>query len=143
MNKKRETPSGLFMMEMIMVVFFFILCASTCILVFVKANQMSQNARDTNQGVLMAESAAEVWKAEGEKGLIERLGASKTEEGCYDLYWNRGFEPAKEGEEPAYHGRILLSSEAGMGRASISIETAQGDALFDLDVKKYREEAGL
>lgn len=72
----RKQHSGIFMMEMIMVVFFFILCASVCILVFVKADRMSREAADLNQSVLIAQSVAEVWKAEGTAGLKQRLGAS-------------------------------------------------------------------
>ena len=49
---RRKQHSGIFMMEMIMVVFFFILCASICILVFVKADRMSRDAADLNQSVL-------------------------------------------------------------------------------------------
>ena len=69
---RRKQHSGIFMMEMIMVVFFFILCASICILVFVKADRMSRDAADLNQSVLIAQSVAEVWKLEGTEGLKQR-----------------------------------------------------------------------
>lgn len=72
----RKQHSGIFMMEMIMVVFFFILCASVCILVFVKGDRMSRDAADLNQSVLIAQSVAEVWKLEGPEGLKQRFGAS-------------------------------------------------------------------
>ncbi len=57
----RKQHSGIFMMEMIIVVFFFILCSSVCILVFVKGDRMSRDAADLNQSVLIAQSVAEVW----------------------------------------------------------------------------------
>lgn len=72
----RKQHSGIFMMEMIMVVFFFILCSSVCILVFVKGDRMSRDAADLNQSVLIAQSVAEVWKLEGSEGLKQRFGAS-------------------------------------------------------------------
>ena len=72
----RKQHSGIFMMEMIMVVFFFILCSSVCILVFVKGDRMSRDAADLNQSVLIAQSVAEVWKLEGPEGLKQRFGAS-------------------------------------------------------------------
>ncbi len=78
MNRKH--PSGVFMMEMIAVVFFFILCAGICIKTFVKADIMSREAADLNQGVLIAQSVAEVWKAEGPEGLEKKFQAYGQEE---------------------------------------------------------------
>ena len=78
MNRKH--PSGVFMMEMIAVVFFFILCSGICIKTFVKADIMSREAADLNQGVLIAQSVAEVWKAEGPEGLEKKFQAYGQEE---------------------------------------------------------------
>ena len=50
-------------MEMLVVVGFFIICASICVLVFVKADNISRDARDINQAVLRAQSLAEELKA--------------------------------------------------------------------------------
>ena len=50
-------------MEMLVVVGFFIICASICVLVFVKADYISKDARDINQAVLKAQSLAEELKA--------------------------------------------------------------------------------
>lgn len=74
-NRKNSSGAGLFLMEMIMAVFFFILCASTCIMVFVKADGMSRTARDINRSVVEAESIAEVWKLRGAEGLQAQFGA--------------------------------------------------------------------
>ena len=68
MKNKRDSGTALFLMEMIAVVCFFILCASVCILVFVRANNLSRLAKDTNQASLAAESVAEVWKAQEVQG---------------------------------------------------------------------------
>ena len=76
MKSKRDSGTALFLMEMIAVVCFFILCASICILVFVRANNLSRLAKDTNYASLAAESVAEVWKAEDEAGLKEHFQMS-------------------------------------------------------------------
>lgn len=142
MSKKRETPSGMFMMEMIMVVFFFILCASTCILVFVKANNMSRQAKDLNQSVLMAESIAEVWKAEGEEGLAEKTGA-QVHSGTaqqYDVFWNRDWNPVPDGTDAAYRADITLSEEDGMSYAEVVIsKTEDSNVVFELKTQKYSQ----
>ena len=141
MSKKREAPSGRFMMEMMMVVFFFILCASTCILVFVKANNMSRQAKDLNQGVLMAESIVEIWKAEGEKGLTEKVGAQAYGGGKprYDVYWNQDWKPAAGEAEAVYRGDITLSEKDGMSYAEVVIfKMEDNDEVFRLEAQKYR-----
>lgn len=55
------------MLEMIMAVFFFLLCSGICVMAFVKADRMSHLAQDTNQAVMIAESMAETWKVGGKR----------------------------------------------------------------------------
>ena len=77
MMNKRDSGTAMFLMEMIAVVCFFILCAGVCILTFVKADRLSCLARDTNYASLAAESVAEIWKAQEEEGLESRFLMSK------------------------------------------------------------------
>ena len=69
MNSKKRSGSGIFLMEMIMVCGFFLLCAAVCIQVFLKSDSMSRLAREKNQAVLAAESLADAWKVYGREGL--------------------------------------------------------------------------
>lgn len=69
MNSRKRSGSGIFLMEMIMVCGFFLLCAAVCIRVFVRSDAMSRLAREKNQAVLAAESLAETWKVKGMAGL--------------------------------------------------------------------------
>nr|WP_314462549.1 hypothetical protein [uncultured Clostridium sp.] len=75
MNRKNR--SNVMMMELIVAVFFFLLCAAVCIQAFVKADLLSKRAADLNQSVLIAQSTAEIWKAEGEAGLSSRSYGQK------------------------------------------------------------------
>lgn len=75
MNRKNGSGSGMFMMEMILAVFFFLLCSGICVTAFVKADRMSHLAQDTNQAVVIAENMAEIWKAGGRELLEEKAGA--------------------------------------------------------------------
>ena len=70
MSGKRGSGSGPFLMEMIFVTGFFIICAAFCVTVFARAVSMSRRARDINQAVLAAETLAEEIKA----GETEALG---------------------------------------------------------------------
>ena len=73
-ERKGGSGSGLFLMEMIVVVFFFVICASQCILAFATSERMSRQGRDLNQAVTMAESSKYVWKAHGSHRQTQRLG---------------------------------------------------------------------
>lgn len=67
----RKSHSGVFLMEMIGVVFFFLLCAGICTRIFVKADLISREAADLNRAVLIAQSSGEVYKERGNEGLKE------------------------------------------------------------------------
>lgn len=104
MNRKSGSGSGIFLMEMIVAVFFFMICASTCILAFAKSDRMSRLATERDQAVSAAQTVAEVWKAEGTEGLMERMDAYRipaglttrsgnvTREGGYRIYWDENWQ---------------------------------------------------
>lgn len=69
-NRKRQTGSGPFLLEMILVTGFFMICASICVLVFAKADRLSRQASDINRAVLEAQTLAEEMKA----GVDLKLG---------------------------------------------------------------------
>lgn len=141
MNKKDGSGAGVFMMEMLMAVFFFILCASVCILVFVKADSMSRLARDTGSGVLAAESVAEVWKAEGVSGLSDRFQA-KAEAGQVSIYWDKAWTAVSEETEAAFGGVLSWEAEAGLETAQIAVFCMDQSKreLFSMTAARYLRE---
>lgn len=62
---KRERPSYAFLMEMIWVCAFFLICACIFVLAFVKAEQVSHNAEILNKAVQATSNAMEASFAEG------------------------------------------------------------------------------
>ncbi len=145
MNKKNSSGAGIFMLEMIAAVFFFILCAAVCIRVFVKADSMSRLAKDTNNGVLAAESVAEVWKAKGPEGLSGRFHAQPWEARallCWDWEWTAVADAA----DAVYQGELAWTGEAGLETARIVIRRADekgaGTELFDMTAARYVPDRG-
>lgn len=136
MNKKNRSGAGLFMMEMIVAVFFFILCASTCILVFVKADTMSRLARDTNSGVMAAESMAEVWKTEGTDGLVVRLDA-QADGKRVEVFWDKNWNTVSDGTDAAYKGELVWEAQDGLENAQIMVSRMDGKELFSMTVSRY------
>lgn len=59
-NNSRSThsKSGLFLMELILVILFFSIAGAICIQIFVKAHLLSRSASELNRAVALAQSAA-------------------------------------------------------------------------------------
>lgn len=129
MNKRSGSGSGIFLMEMMVVVFFFMLCASTCILAFAKSDRMSRLAWERDHAVSAAQSVAEVWKLSEEQ-----------QEGEQSLYWNADWEETENQSEAVYMGSLTeTSKEDGIQNLQIVIRKAgeDGEELFALDAAKY------
>lgn len=129
MNKRSGSGSGIFLMEMMVVVFFFMLCASTCILAFAKSDRMSRLAWERDHAVSAAQSVAEIWKLSEEQ-----------QEGEQSLYWNADWEETENKSEAVYTGSLTeTSKEDGIQNLQIVIREAgeDGEELFALDAAKY------
>lgn len=139
MGNKRDSGTAMFLMEMIAVVCFFILCASICILVFVRANNLSRLARDTNQASLAAESVAEVWKAESTEGLCERFDMSEDGDTgviCWDSRW----KVTEEENETGFTAQVSVETEGLVEKAQIRVSRSEdGTELFLLTAKRIPE----
>ena len=61
----RPTRSGLFMIELLIAVGVFTLCAAVCVGLFVRSEVMSRESADLTRAVAEARNVAECWKATG------------------------------------------------------------------------------
>ena len=130
----RKHPSGVFMMEMIAVVFFFILCAGICINTFAKADVMSREAADLNQSVFIAQSVAEIWKADGAEGFEEKFQSYglKTDLDSYAMGFDLSGNPC-DIEHAAFH---VTAEIAGQEQAEV-IVGKNGIRVYTLTVKRH------
>ena len=147
MNRKSGSGSGPFLMEMLVVVGFFIICASICIMVFVKSDNISREARDINQAVLMAQSLTEelkagvdpqwsqqlpdrnIWQhlaeadgeneeyAEWNRELVESSGY----EGMHAIYWDSSWKVTEPNLNTPYLGITYQGTVDGMRRTDVLV----------------------
>ena len=138
MESKRDSGTAMFLMEIIAVVCFFILCAGVCILAFVKANHLSRLAKDVNYASLAAESVAEVWKAQDMEGLERQFFMSMEGETgviCWDNQWN----PVEDEKTADFSAQIDLAGDGSVEEARIRIRRLQdGTELFELSARIIR-----
>lgn len=168
MNSRKRSASGIFLMEMIMVCGFFLLCAVVCIRVFVRSDAMSRLAREKNEAVLAAESLAETWKAREIEELVKTEGRELAEgELSYTLFfdknWNLMEDPSMDskdslgvefftaeltlGEEKADRGKmeylnVVLKRGAAHPYRLERDKDGQFLTLYSLQVKKYNRQGG-
>lgn len=94
MYQSGHSKSGLFLMELIIVILFFSLASTVCIQMFTKSHLISQETVDKNEAVLIAQNLAESWyAAEGELTAMQAVfgDAVVTEDQLtlsYDGDWN-------------------------------------------------------
>lgn len=161
--RKSGPGNSVFMMEMIMVVFFFALSVSVCISMFVKADSMSRLAADINKAVTKAETIGEIFKAgelehyrnypETERGKVRKTDS-------YLFGWDEEWNPSEASiperwvagtdweDFPAYYGSVRVSREKeGKGfleTAAIDImRTRDMKSLYELEVSVYTCEEGV
>lgn len=61
--KQPIKKSSLFLMELIIVLFFFALCAAVCVNIFIKAKLISNQSYELNKSIIASQNAAECFKA--------------------------------------------------------------------------------
>lgn len=62
---RHNSKSGLFLMEMIIVILFFSICAAICVNVFAKARVTADSGRALNSAAIRSANIAETYKAAG------------------------------------------------------------------------------
>jgi hypothetical protein len=140
--KKRQRRylfySRLFLIEKTVVVLLLVFCTFQCTLAFVLSERIRHQASELNQAVIMAETIVEVWKAQGEEGLVEMLRFSqedKKEKG--DIVYCTGLNEVWEPVDTAlFNGmelmmphiaRIEIHREDGLASAVVTISNNYSD----------------
>lgn len=89
MNGQERTKAAIFLMELLIVIAVFSVCAAVCAFIFTEAFITANEASDLNNAVITAKNAAEIFKASGEESSI---------------YYDKNWQPCnKENAEYALH----------------------------------------
>lgn len=124
MMKNRQGSA--FWMEVSISALLFVLCASVCVLIFAKANQLSRQAWELNRGVQAAQVAVEQMKA----------GAAELEE---FFYYDAQWQPAEQQTPQGYVVRRVTSRQQDMLVGQVTV--CQGEReIYTLTGQVYRPE---
>lgn len=131
---KSHGRSHMLLLELVLMIFIFSICAAVCISIFTSSRQMSDDSRNTGHAVSWAQSAAEAYKAaEGDSAeAASYIGAQTTDNGFvmnFDSDWT----------ETDANGRFRLELEGKDGTAHIRVTDGE-KVLFSLEAKAVRYE---
>lgn len=148
----RHSRSTLFLMEQLVVILIFAICAAACVKIFVESYLMERRALDVSNALLSAQSAAECFKAsagDAEKAAA-LLGGNSARDAknnavsvFYDGAWDvENWSQSKLPLEPAFILRIIPKDggHPSLAYADVTVSTyADDEELVTLTVAARRD----
>ena len=130
----RPTRSGLFMIELLIAVGVFTLCAAVCVGLFVRAEVMSRESADLTRAVAEARSVAECWKAAG--GDFEKtaeLCGGTVEQDTLVIGFDRNWEQTASASDAAFFAMMEPVAADGYAAATLRVVRREngGEALLN------------
>ncbi len=132
-NLKSRSKSSLFLMELIIVLMFFSLCAATCMQIFANAKVKTDYSRDLTNASFAAESVAEVYKACGGdlEATAKKCGDADVNGSEMHVYYDKDWKTTAE--DGASFVMTITETEADdIEKAFIEIDYAGGENIFDI-----------
>ena len=127
-----RSKSTLFLMEQLIVIGTFALCAAACIRILVSAYFMAVEAKDITNGIRVAESGAECYKAvSGDLVRVAQIlggTAADTDAAAVAVvYYDKNWKVCSQDDENAKYALRLVSGGTDMGESKL----VQGELLVE------------
>ena len=135
MRKQYAPRATLFLMELVIVIFFFSICAAICVNVFGSAQQMAKGSDNLSKAVIEARSAASCYKAaEGDlqetAALLDGVIQNGQPAVFYDKQWNLDTQQHEDGF------LLYIDELEQYGEACVNvIDLNTDEVIFQLPVK--------
>ena len=125
---RRHSSANVLLLELLIVIFFFMLCFSTIVETFGLAKQKSNHALAVNQVMMEAENLAARFYASGDPAEMLAENGFVSEEGR----WVR-----KEEQYVLYADLGVQHTEAGLLRSVLLTAVRGEDTLFEMPLTQY------
>lgn len=138
MKPSKHAQSSLFLMEMMVVILFFALTSAICVHLFAQSYQTAKHSEDLTNGVLQAESAAELYKSTAGdlQQTAELLDAKWEAAGSLTVLYDAHWQIVQQ--DGAYQLTMSAVQETLIPTAEIVISTLEGKEIYRLTVKAYQ-----
>lgn len=135
----RGSRNSLFLMELIIAIFFFVIACGVCVQVFTKAHLISGDTRAERLAVEEAENAAEIFRAhpqEAVSALLARLDGAAVENGAVTVWYDKDGRACAPDDAAAVL-KVVPGSSGATATAAIAVTDAGGGELYALRVEKH------
>lgn len=131
MSKTRQS-GALMLVELLLALMFFSICAAICLQLFVSARQSGEHSAALSSAAIQSQNAAEAWKASGGDiyGTAELMGGSTKVEGSGSeaetaIYFDSAWGPSNFAE---YDYCMTLSASGN--KLDITVTDSDGGEIF-------------
>ena len=137
MMEIKSSKTKLFLIELIVVIFFFAISSVVCVNLFARARLMSINSADTTNAMLRAQSAAEMIRGtQGDPRSAAMFSQAEANSNGCTLYYDRSWAGVPDAGQAAYRMDVTFSGNARLVKARITVR--KGDAeLLSIDTARY------
>jgi hypothetical protein len=135
MGKQYASKSTLFLMELVVAIFFFAICAAICVSVFAFGQRTARDSDNLGNAVLATRSAASCYKAaEGNLQDTAALLEGAWEDGQVKCYYDENWQPLSSEQQADFV--LQISQPRRIGEVVIVVQSQKNDQeLFRLAVK--------
>ena len=145
MHKRRASKSTLLLMELVMVIFIFALCAAVCLGLFGTSQKMTNDSDSLNHAVAVSRTAANCYKAAN--GDLQQLAAlmdvpADLHEQQMRVYYDKRWQPASQAAEDGFYLLIVSDTDTALRTAEMAVCHTDGTMIYQLEVKKAVLHAG-
>ncbi len=136
---QKTSKSGLFLLEMLIIIVFFAATSAICVRLFVYSAQLSDRSSALTEAMVRAQSAAEAVKAaEGDETLLESLLHGDWENGVLRVFYNQDFQALPDDEDAQYILTVEQDLDgSGLLAATVTVAKENGETICTLPVGKY------
>ena len=136
MSTRNSSKSSLFLIELIIAILFFAIGSAVCVRAFIKAHDLSLQAKDLSFASAQASSAASVLKyTDGSFASFSTYfpDAGEREDG-FLVYYDADQNLCSE-SDAVYTMEIVLSDENGMRHARITVAHTGEKPIYELPIR--------
>ena len=141
MRKQHAPKATLFLMELVIVIFFFSICAAICVNMFGSAQQMADESENLSRAVVEARSAASCYKAtDGDLEKTARLLDGVQLDDSAAVYFDEAWNKIADSETAQFVVRLKQREHPGEADVYIlHLNKASDNIIFSIPVKTHKE----
>ena len=142
MKKLKQTKAGMFLLEIMLNTFFFVILVTICLQLFFKAYSLSKNTTELHNAVSTCSSVAEIYQSgiDGKESIANIYPHSLLLTDAILIFFDENYHACLK-DQAVYRVMISLSDEE-YRTASIIFSNPDGtDVIYTLEISTYRPQS--